>query len=1043
MNRGKFKFNAILRVLLLAGTVYANELVGENKTVPEKEMTAPSDKEFAGFAEAQFLYGVYCKEKLKDDKTAYRYLELAAKQNHRNAWIYLGKCYFDRKEEHHSYLLWAKLCYMAAERISPDAETEFRIGLLEGFSGNLDEYKKWMKLAADKGDVKASEMLENKDFYAEIVAIREKRAKQRNPDSLKQAIDSHHEKIRQITGTTGPEVLAQLAGRPAVSKISKMIKLPQPAGITLPNWNYNSQATEALIADNLMADREGDMRWMSDEFKQQPIWENLLYPNPTIRAINFTHESELTKSLDKSGFKRCSKEETKRLIKPFMDSDMPKDFYDDDVVWSLGNNLYFRIHTDTSGRWMLRDYQFFLHKNGKTIGVETFPNPPDVTDAALIAGIIQNNSACWNNLGVKYADGEMDQVFSCDDEAEEIFKELVKRRHAVGTYNLAVFYQNRGKKEEAKKYFALAEEFAGSSVINAQVNLPEIFDRNGELLVKNKLFRTHKESLRIYTKGGRFAATWIGHIQHSSEITGRDSKHGRTGMEEIIYRKNIIHPVYLTLDTSLQTQLEKLIFDIAAKSDPRYAYGVIVSSKGELIAASQSSIFDLEKRNYAKQNPCEDWNGEVFMPVGFLFPVPDQWMKLLGSSSYADPLSKEKFQLHTRLGIFSYEQPGIVLGLNQMKGIRDPKQVSGQTATMLKYVLAYIGFSEKKAIPTPVVYTDKVNTPVRTVGNIEWISFYRPPDGIVVNAIGVIKTDDPKNNLYICIRAVSEERNFVNPHSVEVRKVAAAKADKAEKLIRSFNFSADPQHVAWQRNISDAMRQIAEKHYPVSAQILLYDIQKGKIAVSELHGKEMPYFSPMSLLKPFIITAALEAGTVKMNDLIDCGDGRIQVGEHWLRDVRPLGKITVAEILKNSSNIGTWRIAHKLGFTPVDNFLKQAGFKKRLDMKKGNQEFSKYAIGAKHVVSPEDVIEAWVYLLKYPETVKAIKNPLGTTAFHLKDNQHKYTYAVVGYLPADKPRYILLLTAHDFTKSNGSMQGISFLRQQWKNLENKFNSMVK
>ena len=82
-------------------------------------------------------------------------------------------------------------------------------------------------------------------------------------------------------------------------------------------------------------------------------------------------------------------------------------------------------------------------------------------------------------------------------------------------------------------------------------------------------------------------------------------------------------------------------------------------------------------------------------------------------------------------------------------------------------------------------------------------------------------------------------------------------------------------------------------------------------------------------------------------------------------------------------------------------------------------------------------------LLKYPETVKVIKNPLGTTAFHLKDNQHKYTYAVVGYLPADKPRYILLLTAHDFTKSSGSMQGISFLHQQWKSLETKFNSMVK
>ena len=63
MTGGKIKFNAILRVLLLAGTVYASDLPGEGKSAPVKEMEAPSDKEFGGFAEAQFLYGVYCKEK--------------------------------------------------------------------------------------------------------------------------------------------------------------------------------------------------------------------------------------------------------------------------------------------------------------------------------------------------------------------------------------------------------------------------------------------------------------------------------------------------------------------------------------------------------------------------------------------------------------------------------------------------------------------------------------------------------------------------------------------------------------------------------------------------------------------------------------------------------------------------------------------------------------------------------------------------------------------------------------------------------------------
>ena len=37
MNRGKLKFNAILRVLLLAGTVYANELPGKIKLFRKKK----------------------------------------------------------------------------------------------------------------------------------------------------------------------------------------------------------------------------------------------------------------------------------------------------------------------------------------------------------------------------------------------------------------------------------------------------------------------------------------------------------------------------------------------------------------------------------------------------------------------------------------------------------------------------------------------------------------------------------------------------------------------------------------------------------------------------------------------------------------------------------------------------------------------------------------------------------------------------------------------------------------------------------------------
>ena len=132
--------------------------------------------------------------------------------------------------------------------------------------------------------------------------------------------------------------------------------------------------------------------------------------------------------------------------------------------------------------------------------------------------------------------------------------------------------------------------------------------------------------------------------------------------------------------------------------------------------------------------------------------------------------------------------------------------------------------------------------------------------------------------------------------------------------------------VLWQQKVSDTMQQIVDKQNPAAAKILLYDIQQKKIIASKTYGRSMPPFAPMSLLKPFVITAALEAGVVKMDEPIDCESGRVLIEGKVLADVHKYGKITVAEILKNSSNIGTWMIAQKLGFTPLESFLKQADF---------------------------------------------------------------------------------------------------------------------
>lgn len=72
-------------------------------------------------------------------------------------------------------------------------------------------------------------------------------------------------------------------------------------------------------------------------------------------------------------------------------------------------------------------------------------------------------------------------------------------------------------------------------------------------------------------------------------------------------------------------------------------------------------------------------------------------------------------------------------------------------------------------------------------------------------------------------------------------------------------------------------------------------------------------FEPGSVMKVATFAAALDAGVVTPGDLIDCENGRVTVGKHVIRDTHPAGVITAAEVFAVSSNIGTLKIAQRLG----------------------------------------------------------------------------------------------------------------------------------
>jgi cell division protein FtsI (penicillin-binding protein 3) len=88
-------------------------------------------------------------------------------------------------------------------------------------------------------------------------------------------------------------------------------------------------------------------------------------------------------------------------------------------------------------------------------------------------------------------------------------------------------------------------------------------------------------------------------------------------------------------------------------------------------------------------------------------------------------------------------------------------------------------------------------------------------------------------------------------------------------------------------------------------------------------------FEPGSTLKPFTMAAALNAGKIKYDTIIDTGNGKISIGRHIITDTHPAGAIAAWEVMQKSSNVGMTKITQGLPAEVVDDVLRGAGFAKK------------------------------------------------------------------------------------------------------------------
>jgi cell division protein FtsI (penicillin-binding protein 3) len=138
-------------------------------------------------------------------------------------------------------------------------------------------------------------------------------------------------------------------------------------------------------------------------------------------------------------------------------------------------------------------------------------------------------------------------------------------------------------------------------------------------------------------------------------------------------------------------------------------------------------------------------------------------------------------------------------------------------------------------------------------------------------------------------------------------------------------------------------------------------------------------FEPGSTLKTFTFAAALDAGKVKPEDRIDCQMGQLIVGKFHIRDDHPKGVLTAAEVLKHSSNIGTVKVARRIGKEALWNALDRFGFGQptylglpgerrgilRPVSRWGEIEFATHAFGQGMTVTPVQLAAGFAAIAAY------------------------------------------------------------------------------
>src|SRR5579863_1144801 len=85
-------------------------------------------------------------------------------------------------------------------------------------------------------------------------------------------------------------------------------------------------------------------------------------------------------------------------------------------------------------------------------------------------------------------------------------------------------------------------------------------------------------------------------------------------------------------------------------------------------------------------------------------------------------------------------------------------------------------------------------------------------------------------------------------------------------------------------------------------------------------------YEPGSIFKTILFSSALQEGVAQPSDMVDCQMGSIVVAGRLIHDWHPFGLLTVEQVLVHSSDVGSIKLALRLGAPKYYDYIRSFGF---------------------------------------------------------------------------------------------------------------------